>query len=184
MANLVTSKIFIYVVDIPVNSTNGHNFFEDVRAKGMEIHAVICKIFPYFAKISRSYFSELALNSRDAMIGKGLRVGDELQLKIVVKEKKSGTVVKFKDNGTGFLTREKGTRFEYEIDKDRTRKSIQGQSGGGGFGLDLYVTSVRTANGSVTIKNRRLDGVSIDAFFPGSYANSAPEDKRNINQKA
>lgn len=109
---------------------------------------------------------ELVNNSYDSF-AKGYSNHDRpLILKTVLHKTPQSIRIKFKDNGEGFVGKEKGVRFKYwDFISHETREKVASKSigmfGGHGMGLRISVLKIENANGEFLVKNRKKNGCAI-----------------------
>jgi len=107
-------------------------------------------------------FSELVRNSYDAYSKEQLKKGSHLEIKIVIStsDDLEYTVIKVKDNASGFAGQVRSAHFDKE-EVQKEEKNSYDYNGGLGLGISEFMNSVKKFNGSVSFKNRKEAGAVV-----------------------
>ena len=121
--------------------------------------------FTSYDKKSQAWIGELVANSYDAYAAHYLEQGSSLKLKVVIQSNEKFTVIKFKDNASGFIGYPKSASLNNELICSIISEKSSEYLGGAGLGLSCHIQCVRKAGGIVQLKNRKKEGASIYSIF-------------------
>ncbi len=141
------------------------------------LYKVINSTLPIFGisqfKVSKDDFHECVKNSYDAFVdSSNFKRGDYLVLELVIKRGENFVKVKLKDNGTGFLTKQKGERFKptdefLPFSEYAKKKKDKTHFGGIKDGVYFMVKSADQNRIEVDFKNRKKGGAAVSWTFAG-----------------
>jgi hypothetical protein len=118
-----------------------------------------------FKTESLAWINELVGNSYDAYAAYHLQQGTSLNLKVVIQNNETRTVIKFKDNASGFVGYPKSEILSNDLICAAYSTKSEEYLGGAGLGLRYHIDCVKRAGGTVQIKNRKKAGASIYSIF-------------------
>ncbi len=109
---------------------------------------------------TRFLIGEFINNSYDAYAARGLVIGEQLIIKVVIQKTEKEVVIKIKDNGSGFLATQKGKYLEL---KSIQYAEIIPYTHLGGFKMGLLRSEkvLQDNNASLQYKNRKEEGASV-----------------------
>ena len=124
-------------------------------------------------KIAKDDFHECVKNSYDAFVDSpNFKSGEQLILELVTKKKGDLIQVKLKDNGTGFLKKQKGERFKptdesFPFSEYAKKKKDKTHLGGIKDGVYFMVKDADAKQIEVEFKNRKKGGAAVTWTLAG-----------------
>ena len=118
-------------------------------------------------KVPEDDFHECIKNSYDAFVdSSNFQSGKHLILELVIKEKNDTCKVKLKDNGTGFIKKQKGERFtptdeSFPFSEYAKKKRDKTHLGGIKDGVYFMLKNTNAHRIEVDFKNRKKDGAAV-----------------------
>lgn len=161
---------------VPVLSEDRKAFLTDYKSKYYHGNGITTEMFTFITSelpkfgvtntnLEEFYFPELIKNAYDSYASRGLKVGENLVLKVVIQEKEGKVIVKVKDNGAGFIGQPKSTYFTKK-DIVCAPKSGGGFLGGSQMGLGRFEQDLQKySHGAMYLKNRKEEGATIYMEF-------------------
>lgn len=130
-----------------------------------QIHSFISSKLENFDQIDYYYLTEIIANAFDAYAMRGLKLGEEFIIKVVVQEKNDKIIIKIKNNGEEFKNIQKSKLFHLSEIGYSNKSEVPGMLGGHKRGMIAVENAVDIAGGKLLFKNRKHRGVSLYMEF-------------------